>query len=105
MSPPSYHSPGSLPPKGSRIPDRVGARIGSFAPLEDRIRRGGLSYASRDYLCLDCIVPGDCDPASVLCLLYSAAFCAPLSSARSCRCTLLKSASVLWRRPAIRMEI
>ena len=68
MSPPSYHSPGSLPPKGSQVPDRMGARTGSFAPLEDRIRRGGLSYASRDYLCLDCIVPGDCDPASVLCL-------------------------------------
>jgi len=68
MSPPSSHNPGSLPPKGSQIPDRVGARIGSFASLEDRIRRGGLSYASRDYLCLDCIVPGDCNPASVLCL-------------------------------------
>jgi hypothetical protein len=26
------------------------------------------AYASRDYLCLDCIVPSDCNPASVLCL-------------------------------------
>jgi Mn-dependent DtxR family transcriptional regulator len=63
MSPPSYHDRAPLqhPPAG-------GGRTGSSASLEDRFRRRGSSYPSRDYLCLDCIVPDDCDPASLLCL-------------------------------------
>jgi len=26
------------------------------------------TYPARDFLCLDCVVPGECDPYSVLCL-------------------------------------
>lgn len=48
MSPPSHHERPHLP---------SGRRAG-----------GELSYPSRDFLCLVCMVPKDCNPASVICL-------------------------------------
>lgn len=72
MSPQTDRSPGSHPTPGSHasvssLPPRGGEPAGIRG--EGLPRAGwGHTYARRDYLCLDCIVPGGCHPSSVLCL-------------------------------------
>jgi DNA-binding MarR family transcriptional regulator len=89
MSPPSRHDRPLRSPDHDRSPSPSGCRAGAghslppsggagggpsyprrdhSLPPSGRRVGGGLSYPSRDYLCLDCSVPGDCDPASVICL-------------------------------------